>query len=82
MQKIYFSFTPRSKILVACLVALAAVDRFFGRMWAADETSQETLPNVLVSLFLDMNTALLKLRILVAIQDLKLNFYVQMFSLF
>ena len=39
VQKIYFSFTPLSKILVACLVAFTAVDSFFGRSWAADEAS-------------------------------------------
>ena len=32
--------------------------------------------------FLDMNTELLKLRILVAVQDLKISFYMQKFSLF
>ena len=32
--------------------------------------------------FLDMNTELLKLHILVAIQDLKFSFYMQKFSLF
>ena len=38
-KKIYFWFTPRSKRLVARLVAFTAVDRFFKRLWAADETS-------------------------------------------
>ena len=32
--------------------------------------------------FLDMNTDLLELRILVAVQDLKMSFYMQKFNLF
>ena len=82
MQKNYFLFTPLNKILVACLVAFTAVNRFFRRLWAVDETSNETLPALLVFLFLDINTELLKLRTLVAVQDLKIGFYMQKFSLF
>ena len=33
-------------------------------------------------LFLDMNTELLKLRILVAVQDMKISLFMQKFSLF
>ena len=82
VQKIYFLFTPLSKILVACLVVFTAVDGFFRRLWAADETSQETLPVLQVFLFLDMITESLELRILEAVQGLKISFCMQKFSLF
>ena len=34
-----FWLTLLSEILVACLVAFTTVDRFFRRLWAAEETS-------------------------------------------
>ena len=45
VKKNNFWFTPVSKILVARVVALTAVDRFFKRLWAADEMSSEMLPS-------------------------------------
>ena len=74
-------FNPLTKILVACLVAFTAVEKFFRRLWAAEETSYiRNAAGFIV--FLDMNAEFLKLRILEAVQDLKINFYLQKFSLF
>ena len=44
-QNTYFLFTPFSKILIACVVAFTAIDRFFRRLWTADKTSYETRLN-------------------------------------
>ena len=76
-----FWFNPLSKILVACLVAFTAVERFFRRLWAAEETSYKRNAAGLI-VFLDMNADFLKLRILEAEEDLKISFYMQNFSLF
>ena len=77
----YFWFIPFSKIPVACLVAFAAVDKFFRRLWAAEETSYVRNAAGLI-VFLDMNAEFLKLRILEAVQDMKISFYTQKFCLF
>ena len=39
VKKIYFWLPSLSKILVGCLVAFTAVDRFFKRLMATDKTS-------------------------------------------
>ena len=38
-KKSNFWLNPLSKILVACLVAFTAVNRFFRQLWTAEETS-------------------------------------------
>ena len=52
-KKIYFWFTPLSKILDARLVAFTAANRFFKQLRAADETNLGALPALQVP-FLDM----------------------------
>ena len=81
VQKNYFWFNPLCKILVAFLVAFTAVEKFFRRLWAAEETRYFRNAAGLI-VFIDMNAEFLKLRILEAVKDLKINFYKQKFSLF
>ena len=76
-----FWFKPLSKILVACLVAFTVVERFFRQLWATEETSYIRNAAGLID-FLDMNAEFLKLRVPEAVQDQKINFYMQKFSLF
>ena len=75
-KKTNFWFNPLSKILVACLEAFTAVEKFFRQLWAAEETSYiRNAAGFIV--FVDMNAEFLKLRILAAVQDLKITFYLQ-----
>ena len=61
-------------------LAFTAVDRFFRRLSAADETSY--IRNAAGDIFfLDMKTEFFTLRIFVAVQDLKISFYMQKFGL-
>ena len=66
MQKQFFlvhAFTTLSKILVARLVAITAVDRFFKRLRGRRRNDLKNAAGLI-----------LKLRIIVAVQDLKISF--------
>ena len=63
-------------MLVASLVAFTAVERFFRRLWAAEETSYIRNAAGLI-VFLGMNAEFFKLHVLKAVQDLKISFYLQ-----